>query len=199
MAEIILASASAARQAMLRNAGLSFAVVPAQIDESAIRDALRAEGTGGRDIADALAEAKALKLSRRFPAALVIGCDQMLQCADGSLLDKPQSPEEAAVQLQALSGASHQLLSAVVLAQGGSAIWRHIGLASMTIRRLSDDFITAYVAAHWDEIRHCVGCYQVEAAGVQLFSAIDGDPYTIQGLPMLELLDYLRVSGRTMA
>lgn len=199
MAAIILASASAARQAMLRHAGLSFTAIPAQIDESAIRDSLLAEGMSGRDIADALAGAKALKLARRHPDALVIGCDQMLQCADGSLLDKPQSPDDAAAQLRRLSGATHQLWSAVVAAHGGSAIWRHIGAAKMTMRALSDAFIAAYVAAHWDDIRHCVGCYQVEAAGVQLFAAIEGDPYIIQGLPMLALLDYLRVSGRILA
>lgn len=195
MTRLLLASQSAGRAEMLRAARLDFDVAPAHIDEEAIIAALQAEGQSARNIADALAEAKAIKLSIRRPGQLVIGCDQILLLDDGALLTKPPTPAAAEAQLARMSGQRHRLLSAVVVAENGTPIWRHVGEAQMWVRPLSPAFIANYVAAEWERIRATVGCYEVEAAGVQLFSRTDGDRWTIIGLPMLALLDWLRTRG----
>lgn len=192
---LLLASQSAGRAAMLRDAGLAFEVAAAHLDEEALTQALLAEGQSARSIADALAEAKALKLSARRPGQLVIGCDQVLVLDDGTMLGKAATPCEAEAQLTRLSGVRHRLLSAVVVAENGVAIWRHVGEAKIWLRPLSPEFIAAYVAAQWERIRWTVGCYEVEAAGVQLFARVEGDRWTIIGLPMLALLDWLRTRG----
>jgi septum formation protein len=199
MTRLLLASQSAGRAQLLRDAGLDFAVEAAHIDEAALTAAFLAEGQSARGIADALAEAKALKLSARRPGQLVLGADQMLVLDDGNLLSKPETPEAAIEQLTRLSGQRHRLLSAVVAAENGVAVWRHVGEAKLWVRPLSSEFIAAYVAAHWDRIRWTVGCYEVEGAGVQLFSRTEGDRWTIIGLPMLALLDWLRMRGEVMA
>jgi len=144
-------------------------------------------------LADALAEAKAVRLSRRIGPALVLGADQILAFEDGMMLDKPKDKEAAAAQLKILSGKTHKLFSAAVIADQGSPIWRHIDVATLTMRELSDEFIEAYVEAEWDNIQHCVGCYEIEGRGAQLFSDIKGSQFTIMGLPLLQLLDFLRV------
>lgn len=195
MTRLLLASQSTGRAQMLRDAGLDFAVEAASLDEAALTGALLAEGQSPRQIADALAEAKALKLSVRRPGQLVIGADQLLALDDGSILAKPATPAEAEAQLAQLSGQRHRLLSAVVVAENGAPQWRHIGEAQLWVRALSQTFIAAYVAQHWERIRWTVGCYEIEGAGAQLFARTKGDRWTIIGLPLLPLLSWLRERG----
>lgn len=189
---IILASTSKIRAQLLARAGLDFTIVPARVDEASIAETLQAEGAHPRDIADALAEAKARKVSTKHPTALVLGCDQTLALGD-RIFAKPQSEAEALEHLRVLRGQTHHLFSALVIYQNGQPLWRHVGHARMTMRDLSDLMLKDYIARNWQEIRHCVGAYQIEAEGVQLFSAIDGDNFTIQGLPLLPLLNYLAI------
>ncbi|MBU2358777.1 MAG: septum formation protein Maf [Alphaproteobacteria bacterium] len=192
--DLILASGSAIRATLLRNAGVTFRTQRARIDEDAVRDALRAEDASPRDIADTLAELKAKKVSARDPQALVIGCDQVLALGQ-DLLSKPDTPQAAISQLTALRGRSHTLLSAAVIYAGGQPQWRHVGVVRLHMRDVSDTYIADYVARNWDEIRHCVGAYQIEAEGVRLFHRIEGDYFNILGLPLLELLSYLTLRG----
>lgn len=180
---------------MLRAAGLSFETSPAHVDEEALTAALQAEGQTARNIADALAEAKAIKISARLPGVIVLGADSTLVLDDGTMLTKPEDAEDAKAQLSAMAGQRHRLFSAVVAARDGRPIWRHIGEAKLWIRALSDDAIDAYVQENWDSIRWTVGCYEIEGAGVQLFEKVEGDPWTIIGMPMLPLLQWLRTIG----
>ncbi len=191
---LILASTSEIRAQMLARAGLVFTAAPARVDEDAIRTALQSEGAGPRDVADSLAEAKARKVSQKNPSALVIGCDQVLAFGD-RIFGKPLSESEALTQLQSLRGQTHHLYSAAVIYLGGEPQWRHVGHARMTMRDLSDAMLTAYTARNWHSIRHSVGGYKIEEEGMQLFAAIEGDVFTIQGLPLLALLQYLAVRG----
>jgi septum formation protein len=177
----------------LKAAGVSFTAQAAGVDEWAVKQALLAEGHGPRDIADALAEAKALKVSRRRQG-LVIGADQTLDL-DGALFDKPQNLLEARAQLQTLRGKTHKLHSAVVIARDGVAIWRLLSSPAMTMRDFSDAFLDAYLQRNADAALTCVGAYQLEGEGAQLFSRIEGDYFAVLGLPMLGVLDYLRVQG----
>lgn len=195
---LILASRSKARRAMLESAGVVVDCLAPNVDEGALKAGLRADGVTARNLADALAEAKAVRLSRRIGAAgsaLVLGADQILALEDGSMLDKPESRDDAKAHLRLLSGKRHKLFSAAVIADQGSPVWRHVDIATLTVRSLSDAFIDHYVNAEWDNIRHCVGCYEIEGRGAQLFSDIKGSQFTIMGLPLLHLLDYLRVRG----
>ena len=191
---ITLASGSAIRAQMLRNAGLSVTVQPARIDEESVMAALLAEGASARDVADALAEMKAAKVAGRAPGALVLGCDQVL-ALDRQILSKAADPEELTGQLRRLRGKTHQLLSAAVLYEDGAPVWRHVGVVRLQMRDLSDGFIADYVARNWDEVRHAVGGYMLEAEGVRLFTRIDGDYFTVLGLPLMELLNYLTLRG----
>ena len=191
---LMLASASDIRLKLLRNAGLEVVVSPAHIDEDTIRQSLQAEAASPRDIADALAEAKARKLATKNPDALVLGCDQVL-AFKGNVFGKPESPDAARVQLQSLRSQTHQLLSALVLYDEGKPIWRHMGQARLTMNPLSDAFIDGYLDRNWDSARHSVGAYKLEEEGVRLFSAIEGDYFTILGLPLLPLLGYLGQRG----
>jgi septum formation protein len=197
---VLLASKSSARLAMLKNAGLKNAgvqvtAVPASVDEDSIKSAMVADGAKPRDIADALAEAKALKVSRKYPGDLVIGSDQILVTANGPLLDKPESEDQAKDHLRMLSGQSHTLISAAVICEAGKPVWRQIETAKMNMRVLSDAFIEEYVALHWDVIRHCVGCYRIEAEGAQLFEQVEGSQFAVIGMPLLPVLGFLRVRG----
>lgn len=193
MTRLILASTSSARKLILEQAGLSFDTIAPRVDEDALKQALLlSDANRPRDMADALAEAKAVKLSVKFPEALVIGADQMLALEDGTMLDKPDSPETAKAQLTLMSGSHHRLFSAAVIAQDGVPAWRHVGIVRMSVRPLSPAFINDYVDRNWDAIRYCVGCYQIESEGAQLFSRIEGDHFDIMGLPLLPLLAFLR-------
>lgn len=188
---LILASASETRAAMLREARIPFEVRPARIDEAAVKEALVAEGHSPRDVADALAELKALRV--RLPG-LVLGCDQVLD-HDGAILSKPATPQEAVARLEALSGARHRLHSAAVLAEEGRAVWRHVASVTLTMRRLSSGFVADYVARHWEAIRHTPGAYLIEGEGARLFHRIDGDHFAALGLPLLPLIDVLVTRG----
>src|SRR5690606_14938230 len=181
---LILASGSAIRAQLLRGAGLDFVIETAPVDEAEIRLALQAEGASTGDTAIALAEAKALRISRKRPGTLVIGCDQMLDC-NGVWFEKPGDRDHARAHLQALRGCDHTLLSGVVVARDGQRIWHHLSTARLTVRPLSEDFIEAYLEAAGEAVLNSVGAYQLEGLGAQLFSRIDGDYFTILGLPLL--------------
>lgn len=194
MAQIILASASGIRADMLRRAGLSFQVVPGRVDEDAVRQSYQAEAGSPADLADLLAEMKARKISDRNPEALVIGADQILEC-EGRIFGKPENREEGAEQLRFLANRRHRLFSAAVVCQGGQPLWRNVGQVRMVMHPLSEGFIDAYLSRTWDEVRHSVGCYQIEGEGVRLFSRIEGDFFHILGLPLIELLTWLHIRG----
>jgi len=154
----------------------------------------KAEAATPRDIADTLAEMKARKIAERGEGGLVIGCDQALSFK-GELLSKPHSKQDAYNQLQSLRLETHQLLSAVVIYEEMKPVWRHVGVARLTMRDFSDAYLEAYVDRNWDSIQWSVGGYKIEEEGVRLFRAIQGDTFTIQGLPLLELLSYLTLRG----
>ncbi len=192
--DLILASASEIRQRLLRNAGVKFAVEVARVDEEGLRRALEADAASPREIADALAEMKALKISGKHPGAMVIGCDQVLDF-EGGILAKPQTPHEAQDQLRRMRGKRHDLISAVVICEAGRAVWRHVGSVRMTMKNVSDAYLQGYIARNWDSIRHSVGAYKLEEEGVRLFERVDGDYFTVLGLPLLGLLSYLEQRG----
>ncbi|SER49974.1 Maf family protein [Sphingobium sp. YR768] len=196
---IILASQSASRRALLAAAQVPFEALSPGVDEEAAKEALRADGLDARALADALAELKALKVSRRVPGGLVLGCDQTLSIGDGEergeMIDKAVDRADAERILRLLSGRVHHLHSAAVIVLNGEAIWRHVERVRMTVRPLSDAFIASYLDSDWEELRWCVGCYRIEGPGVQIFSKVEGNQFAIQGLPLLPLLDFLRVRG----
>ena len=192
---LVLASQSAARRAMLAAAGVAHEALPAHVDEDGITASLQAGGATPLRIADALAEVKALKISRQHPGALVLGADSVVVAQDGTLLNKPETRARAEAQLRALSGTSHQLISAAVICADGQPVWRSNGSAKLTMRALSDAFIADYLDAEGDAVLGCVGCYRIEGLGAQLFTRVDGDQFSIRGLPLLAVLDYLRIRG----
>lgn len=191
---LILASGSAARAEILRRAGVAFSVTPARIDEETVKAGLRTEGASSRDIADALAEAKARKVAAKHREALVLGADQVLEF-DGKILSKPQTRSDAVRQLMSMRGLDHKLLSAAVIYEGLRPVWRHVGQARLNMAIRSDDWIKSYVDKNWDHVRRSVGAYRIEDEGVRLFSRIDGDHFVVLGLPLLEVLSYLTMRG----
>ena len=192
---LVLASRSASRRAMLDAAGVPYDAVVANVDEDAAKASLVATGLGARDMADALAELKALRVSRSQSDALVLGCDSVVALDDGTLLDKPVDRDDATRHLRAMSGTRHSLYSGAVIAEAGRPVWRTVDRAILHVRPLSDAFIDAYLDAEWPTIAGCVGCYRVEGPGAQLFARIEGSHFTVLGMPLLTLLDYLRVRG----
>lgn len=191
---IILASGSDIRATLLRSAGVVFDVVVARIDEDSIKASLVADQATPRDIADTLAEMKAMRVAAKYPDALVIGCDQVL-AHNRTILSKPETPEHAVAQLQSLRGETHQLLSAAVIYAGGKPQWRHVGQTRLFMRDVSDAYLTDYIDRNWDSIRHAVGGYKLEEEGSRLFTRIEGDYFNVLGLPLLELLSYLTLRG----
>lgn len=191
---VVLASGSATRARLLRDAGLLIEVDPAGVDEDEIKASMKAEGAPASDVAQALADLKSSRKSVHYPGSLVIGADQMLDC-EGTWFDKPPSLERARAQLAALSGRTHHLYTAASVARDGSVIWRHMTRPALTMRRLSDEFLDSYVLGEGDDLLGSVGAYRLEGRGVQLFADIRGDYFSILGLPLLPLLDFLRTHG----
>lgn len=188
---LILASKSPFRAQLLKNAGLTFGTENADIDERAVEAPLYSSGATPEDVAMVLAEAKALAVSEKHPDAIIIGCDQTLSLGD-EIFHKPADLEEAGKNLLKLSGKTHQLNSGIVLVKNGETIWRHVAIAYMTMRPLQPEFIGRYLGRIGDNALSSVGAYQVEGEGIQLFEKIEGDYFTIIGLPLLPLLQKLR-------
>ena len=191
---LCLASASPIRLHLLRSAGLTVTAAPVRLDEPSLRDALCAEGATPRDIADALAEMKARKRADRDPAALVLGCDQVLDFG-GTAWGKPADADAARAQLTALRGHTHRLFSALVLYDAGKPVWRHVGEVRLTMRQFSDSYFDGYLARNWPDVADTVGGYKLESEGARLFDRIDGDYFTVLGLPLLPLLGFLAQRG----
>jgi septum formation protein len=187
---LILASSSAIRRHMLDAAGVEYEAIPSQVDEAAVK----AELSTGEQIAGKLASAKAVDVSARRPDEWVAGSDSVVS-VDGRLFDKPCDRNEAAEHLRFFSGKEMQLTSAVALARGGEADWMQVDTATLQLRPLSDAFIDAYLAAEWPEVGYCVGVFRLEGRGVQLFDGIDGNYFTILGMPLIPLLGALRERG----
>ena len=190
----ILASTSSFRKALLANAGLDFTAVAAEIDERAVEAPLAGSGATPEEVAEVLAEAKALAVSERYPGVLVLGCDQTLSLGD-AIFHKPADMEAARRHLLALSGKTHQLNSAAVLVRDGETLWRTVSVARLTMRKLDPGFIGRHLARVGPKALQSVGAYQIEGEGIQLFDQVDGDYFTIVGLPLLQLLAALRDLG----
>lgn len=195
---LVLASGSAIRRQLLERAGVPVSVVPARIDEEALRDGLLAEGAAPHDVADALAEAKAMRVAGKHPRSLVLGCDQVLGFK-GHVFGKPTSPEDARDQLMRLRGQTHALYSAAVIYEEARPVWRHVGHVRLTMRAFSDAYLDDYLTRNWDSVRESVGAYKLEEEGVRLFAQVQGDYFSVLGLPLIELLSYLAQRGTVPA
>ncbi len=190
---LILASASPIRRHILEAAGVTFEVDVARVDEGAAKASLRADGLSPRDQADALAALKALSVSQRREG-LVIGADQML-ALEGETLDKPKDRAEARAHLQRLRGRTHQLMCAAVVARSGEVLWRHVETPRLRMRAFSDAFLEDYLERGGEKLLASVGAYQLEGLGAHLFERVDGDYFSVLGLPLLPLLAFLREHG----
>ena len=190
---VVLASASKVRERLLRAAGLSLQVVPADIDENAIREALKAEddAISADDLAEVLARTKAQEIAQRRLGRWTIGCDQILEF-ENRIFEKARNDDEVRANLLELSGKSHSLHSAVVLADGDEIVWTHVDVARVKLRAFTPQFVGRYMAAAGDSLRRSVGCYELEGLGIQLIERIEGDYFTVLGLPLYALLDALR-------
>ena len=191
---IVLASASSARGALLRGAGLDFAAKPANVDEDAVKESLKAEGADALKVAEALADLKALKISRQYPDTLVIGGDQTLDC-NGVWFDKPPDRDHLIGHLTALSGQRHSLFAAICVFRNGERLWGTVDPAHMTMRHLAPVEIEAYADAVGEDVYGSVGGYRLEGLGATLFERVEGDYFTVLGLPLLPLLGFLRQHG----
>lgn len=191
---LVLASTSAARRALLSGAGLTFEAVAPEVDEAAVKAEVLAAGGDPRTVAEILAAAKARAVSARRPGALVLGADQTLEF-EGALFDKARSLKEARARLKAMAGQAHQLHSAAAVALDGRVLWATAPAARLTMRTFSDAFLDAYLARNPEAALRSVGSYELEGEGVQLFDTIEGDYFTILGLPLMPLLAFLREHG----
>ncbi|MFC5307522.1 Maf family protein [Azospirillum picis] len=191
---LVLASGSRTRAAMLERAGLTALLDRPAVDEDEVKAAGRAENVTAEIVAEALAELKAQRITRRHPGALVVGADQMLEC-EGRWFDKPTDRAGARDQLLALRGRTHRLISCAVVVRDGQRMWHRIDSARLTMRSFSDAFLDDYLDRAGDEVLQSVGAYQLEGLGAQLFHRVEGDFFTILGLPLLPLLGFLRVHG----
>ena len=194
MAFVILASGSEIRAKLLKGAGVSFETKVSRIDEASTIASLKAEQAKPHEIVDTLAEYKAQRIAMKHLDKLVIGCDQILIC-DKKIYEKATSIEAAREKLLALRGKPHQLMSSVVIFENGRPVWRHIGRAQLIMREFSDGFLDQYLLEQGNGVLSSVGCYKIEEAGAQLFSHIQGDYFTILGIPLLEVLGFLRTRG----
>jgi nucleoside triphosphate pyrophosphatase len=191
---VILASGSEVRRQLLSQAGVPFGTEITDIDEQLVKKTLQAEGTTFDDIADTLAESKARFVAEKFRNSLIIGCDQILVFED-RLIDKAKSIDEARKTLLELRGKTHKLLTAVVVFEQGVPVWRHIGRAKLIMRDFSNSFLDNYLNVSGAGILDSVGCYKLEQDGVQLFSEVQGDYFTVLGFPLIEILGFLRTRG----
>lgn len=191
---LILASASSARAQILKQAGIGFLRDPAKIEEAAIKRDYKRRGKTADDAAGALAKAKAKKVSARRPDALVLGADQILEC-DKVWFDKPGDRDDAATQLKALRGRTHELITAACVVRNGRVLWEHCERTALTMRPFSPPFLDAYLAKGGKAVLESVGAYRLEGIGVQLFSKVGGDYFTILGLPLMALIGFLRFQG----
>ena len=190
MSRLILASGSAIRREIMTGAGLKFEVIVKPVDEAAIKSAMLADAARPRDIADALAEAKAFRVSRQ-ESGLVIGADQIM-VMDGELYDKPTSIEAARERLLLMRGKRHELIGSVVVASGGAPVWRYVSETKLWMREFSEEFLDDYLVREGELLTQSVGAYRFEGLGSQLFSKVEGDFFSILGLSLLPLLQYLR-------
>lgn len=192
--KVVLASASAIRRTLLKNAGISCDVDPGVVDEDEVKRAMKADGAPATSVAETLAEMKAMRVTSRHPGALVFGADQMLECNE-IWFDKPIDRAHAVAHLTALAGRTHRLISALVCVRNGARIWHHTEAASLTMRPLSPEFIETYLKATGAPALQSVGAYQLEGLGAHLFTKIEGDYFTVLGLPLLAMLAFLRQHG----
>jgi septum formation protein len=191
---VILASASQARAAVLRNAGVAIECRPADIDEGTVKSAFRRDGRSAADVASSLAEMKAQVIGADHAGRFVIGADQMLQCG-GAWFDKPADLDHARAHLRVLRGKTHELFAAICVFRDDVCLWRHLECARMTMRSFSDEFLDAYLDAVGEGACESVGAYRLEGLGARLFSRIEGDYFTILGLPLLPLLGFFADHG----
>jgi septum formation protein len=191
---LILASGSATRARMLRNAGVAIEIAVPAIDEAEMKASLKQEGAPAARAAETLAEVKAQRIAPRFPGRFVLGSDQMLEC-DGNWLDKPETRDDAREQLRGLRGKSHSLVTSAVLVRDGARIWHTTDHAELRMRNFSDAFLEQYLDQAGEDVLQSVGGYQLEGLGAQLFERVTGDFFTILGLPLLPVLAILREHG----
>lgn len=190
---IVLASASVSRASILKNAGVKFQTIPSDCDEDSIKNKMREDGATTEEVAERLAMAKAKMVAVDNPDHFIIGADQMLAC-DGVWYDKPPDIDAARNHLKSLCGKTHQLVSATVILLGKECVWRYSDTSNLTMREFSDDFIEYYLSQAGEKVCRSVGAYQLEGLGAQLFSAVEGDYFSILGLPLLPIMTFLRAN-----